>query len=39
VVIHDLDIVRVSVAPRKADPPAVVDPNAVLAIAVALEGL
>jgi len=30
VVIHNLHIVCVSIAPGKADPPAVVDPNAVL---------
>src|SRR5580700_10758457 len=31
VVIHDLDIVRVPFAPGKADPPAVVNANAMLA--------
>jgi hypothetical protein len=39
VVVHDLDIVRVSVAPGKADPPSVVDPNTLLTITVALETL
>jgi hypothetical protein len=31
VVIHYLDVVRIAVTPREADPPAVIDPNAVLA--------
>ena len=36
-VVHYLDIVCVSIAPEKADPPAVVDTNTVLAVAVALK--
>jgi hypothetical protein len=30
-VVHDLDIVRIAVAPAKADSPLIVDSNAVLA--------
>jgi hypothetical protein len=37
VVVDDLDIVRVSVPPFKADPELVVDPDAVLAFPVTLE--
>jgi len=37
VVVHDFNLVRVPVTPGKADPPAVVDPNAVLPGAVALQ--
>lgn len=36
-IVHDLDIVRVAVAPAEADPPLVVDANAVLAAPIALE--
>jgi hypothetical protein len=39
VVIHYLDFVRVAVAPREADPPAVIDPNAVLARPVPFQRL
>jgi hypothetical protein len=39
VVVHYLDIVRVSVAPGKAEPPTVVDADTMLADAVALESL
>src|ERR1019366_3060496 len=34
VVIHYLDFVRVAVSPGEADPPAVIDPNAMLACPV-----
>jgi hypothetical protein len=36
-IVHDLDIQRVIGAPAKAHPPLVVDPNAVLALAIALQ--
>jgi hypothetical protein len=36
-IVGDLDVVRVAVFPSKADPPLVVDPNAVLAPAIPLE--
>ena len=39
VVVHYLDIVGVSFTPGKADPPTVVDANAVLAFTVALQRL
>src|SRR5436309_662454 len=39
VVVHYLDIVCISIAPGKADPPTVVDANTVLAVAVAPQGL
>lgn len=39
VVIHDFDMVGVPFAPGKADPPAVVDPDTVLAGAAALQSL
>ena len=35
-IVHDRDIVRVAVLPTKADTPLIVDPNAVLASAIAL---
>jgi hypothetical protein len=38
VVVRDLDSVRVSVPPHKADAPLIVDPNAVLALAVSMQG-
>src|SRR5271157_3328414 len=38
VVIHDLDVVRIAVTPGEADPPAVIDPNAVLADPVPFQG-
>jgi hypothetical protein len=36
-VVHDLDVVRAPVAPGKADPPALVDPNGVLPGPVAFQ--
>src|ERR1039458_3008281 len=39
VVVHNLDVIRIAFAPVKADPPAVVDPNAVLTGPVALQRL
>jgi hypothetical protein len=39
VVVHDLDIVGVRIDQPKANPPLVVDPNAMLAFAVALQRL
>ena len=36
-IVHDRDIVRVAVLPPKADAPLIVDANAVLASAIALE--
>jgi hypothetical protein len=39
VVVHDLDTFRTSVGPGEADPPLVVDPDAVLAPSVALQRL
>jgi len=39
VVVHDLDILRVTVDPAEADPPLVVDPDAVLPCSVAAEPL
>src|SRR3989337_1046693 len=39
VVVADLDVMRVSLLPAEADPPLVVDPNAVLAGAVSGEAL
>ena len=38
-VIHDLDVLCVPIAPYEAEPPLVIDSNAVLAFAVALQGL
>jgi len=34
VVVHDLDLVRIAAMPPEADPPLVVDPDAVLACAI-----
>jgi hypothetical protein len=39
VIVDDLDIVNAVVVPPKADPPPVVDPDAVLTVAVAAKGL
>jgi hypothetical protein len=39
VVVDDLDVVRVTLRPAQADPPLVVDPDAVLARAVPAQGL
>jgi hypothetical protein len=39
VVVDDLDFVCVSIRPSEADPPLVVDPDAVLSSAIAFEGL
>src|SRR6185312_567646 len=39
VVVNDLDVFRASVGPGEADPPLVVDPDAVLAPSVALQCL
>src|SRR5699024_1708955 len=39
VVVNDLHLLRSGVGPREADPPLVVDPDAVLSGAIALEGL
>ena len=36
-VIHNLNIVRIAVAPHKADAPLIVDANAVLSLSIALE--
>jgi hypothetical protein len=33
-IVYDLDIVGISVAPTKADPPLVIDPNAVLSLSI-----
>jgi len=38
VIVDNLDIVRVSVLPSKADAPLVVDANAVLTLSVAAQG-
>jgi len=37
VIVHNLDLVRVSVLPSKADAPLVVDANAVLTLSVAVQ--
>ena len=34
VIVHDLDVIGVTVAPPEADPPLLVDPNAELAGAI-----
>jgi hypothetical protein len=39
VVVHDLDVLRVPVAPRETDPPLVIDTDAVLPGAVASQRL
>jgi hypothetical protein len=39
VIIHDLDVVRISVAPDETDPELVVDANAVLPLPIAPERL
>jgi hypothetical protein len=39
VIVHDLHVKRVAVLPTEADAPLVVDADAPLALAVALEGL
>jgi hypothetical protein len=39
VVIDDLDIGRIAIPPAEADPPLVVDPDAVLTLAVSVESL
>jgi hypothetical protein len=39
VIIDDLDIERVTVTPTETDPPLLVDPQAVLALAIALQRL
>jgi hypothetical protein len=38
-VVHDFDVVRLVLGPDEANPVLVVDPNAVLALAIAGEGL
>ena len=38
-IVGDLDVIRVALFPSKADPPSVVDPNAVLALAIPFERL
>src|SRR3989344_4537723 len=38
VIVHDLHVIGVAVAPREAYPPLIVDADAVLALAVALKG-
>lgn len=38
-VIDDLDVIGVAVAPHKADSPLVIDPDAVLTLSVAVQGL
>jgi hypothetical protein len=38
-IIHDLDVPGVAIAPKEADAPLVVDPDAVLAAPIALERL
>jgi hypothetical protein len=38
VIVDDFDVVRIAVLPAEADPPLIVDPNAVLARAVADQG-
>ena len=37
--IHNLDLERVRIGPGEADAPLVVDPNAVLPLAIARQGL
>ena len=39
VVVHDLNVVGITVLPDEADAPLVIDANTVLAPAIALEGL
>jgi hypothetical protein len=34
VVVHDLDLVRIAAVPPEADPPLIIDPDAVLACAI-----
>lgn len=36
-VVHDLNVVGIPVAPNKADTPLIVDPNAVLSLSVSVE--
>jgi hypothetical protein len=36
-IVNDFHVVGISVLPMKADPPLIVDPNAVLAVSVAAE--
>jgi len=38
VIVHDLSVVRVPVPPSKAETPLVIDPNAVLPLAIAAQG-
>ena len=38
-IVDDLDVVGIAVTPTKANPPLVVDPDAVLSFAVASQGL
>jgi len=38
VIIHDLGVVSVAVAPGKAKAPAIVDPNTMLALSVTVQG-
>jgi hypothetical protein len=35
-IVNDFNVVSISVLPMKADPPLIVDPNAVLAVPVAV---
>jgi hypothetical protein len=37
VIIHDLDVVSITLAPYETHPPLVIDPNAMLALAVTAE--
>jgi hypothetical protein len=37
VIVHDLDVVSIAVSPAEADPPLIVDPDAVLSSTVAAE--
>ena len=38
-IVNDLDLERVAIRPREADPPSIVDSNAVLAYPVPRQGL
>jgi hypothetical protein len=37
-VVHDFDVIRIAIAPDEAEPPLVVDPDAVLSDPIAREG-
>jgi len=38
-IIHDFDLFRMTLPPHKADPPLVIDPQAVLSLAIPFQGV